>query len=35
MNLASSSREAEDMTKWKGIVLKSSVVHQRLHKVMG
>ena len=35
MNFASSTRAAEDMTRWKGIVVKSSVVHQRPRKVMG
>ena len=35
MNFASSSRGAEDRTRWKGIVVKSSVVPQQPHKVMG
>ena len=35
MDFASSARAAEDMTRWKGIVVKSSVVTQRPHKVMG
>ena len=32
---ASSTRAAEERTRWKGIVLKSSVVPQRPSKVMG
>ena len=35
MDFASSTRAAEDRTRWKGILLKSSVVPQRPHKVMG
>ena len=35
MEFDSSTRAAEDMTRWKGIVVKSSVVPQRPHKVMG
>ena len=35
MDFASSTRAAEDRTRWKGIVVKSSVVLQRPHKVMG
>ena len=34
MNIASSTRAAEDRTRWKGIDVKSSVVPQRPHKVM-
>ena len=29
MDFASSARAAEDRTRWKGIVVKSSVVQQR------
>ena len=35
MDFASSTRAAEDRIRWKGIVVKSSVVPQRPHKVMG
>ena len=35
IGFANSTRAAEDMTKWKGIVVKSSVVPQRPYKVMG
>ena len=35
MDFASSTRAAEDRTRWKGIVVKSSAVPQRRHKVMG
>ena len=35
MDFASSTRATEDGTRWKGIVVKSSVVPQRPHKVMG
>ena len=35
MDFASSTREAEDRTRWKRIVVKSFVVPQRPHKVMG
>ena len=35
MDFASSTRAAEDRTRWKGIVIKSSVVPQRPHNVMG
>ena len=35
MDFASSARPDEDSTRWKGIVVKSSVVPQRPHKVMG
>ena len=35
MDFASSTRVAEDKTRWKWIVLKSSVVPQRPPKVMG
>ena len=35
MDLASSTRAAEDRTVWKGIVAKSSVVPQRPYNVMG
>ena len=35
MDFASTTRTAEDRTRWKGIVLKSSVVPQRPHNVMG
>ena len=35
MDFASSTRAAENRTKWKGIVVKSSVVPQRPSKVMG
>ena len=35
MDFASSPRAVEDRNRWKGIVVKSSVVPQRPHKVMG
>ena len=35
MNFAGSTRAAEDRTRRKGIVVKSSVVPQRHRKVMG
>ena len=35
MDFASSTRAAENMTKWKGIVANSSVVPRRPSKVMG
>ena len=35
MDFASSTRAAENRTKWKGIVAKSSVVPRRPSKVMG
>ena len=35
MDFANSARAAEDRTRWKGIVVKSSVVPQRPHNVMG
>ena len=35
MDFANSTRADEDRTWWKGIVVKSSVVPQQLHKVMG
>ena len=35
MDFASSPRAAEDRIKWMKIVVKSSVVPQRSHKVMG
>ena len=35
MDFASSTRAAEDRTRWKGIVVKSSVVPQQPHKIMG
>ena len=35
MDFASSIRSADDRTRWKGIVVKSSVVPQRHHKGMG
>ena len=35
MDFASSTRAAEDRTRWTRIVVKSSVVPQRPHKVMG
>ena len=35
MDFASLTRSAEDRTRWKGIVVKSSVVPQRPYKVMG
>ena len=35
MDFASSTRAAEDMTRWKGIVVKSSVIPQRPRKIMG
>ena len=35
MNFAGSNRVAEDMTRWKEIVVKSGVVPQRTRKVMG
>ena len=35
LDFASSSRAAEDRTRWKEIVIKSSVVPQRPPKVMG
>ena len=34
MDFASSTRAAEDRTRWKGVVVKSSVVPQRHHKVI-
>ena len=34
MNFASSARTVEDRTRWKGIVVKSSVVPQRPRKIM-
>ena len=34
MDFASSTRAAEDRTRWKGIGVKSSVVPQGPHKVM-
>ena len=33
MDFASSTRAAEDRTRWKGIVVKSFVVPQQPHKV--
>ena len=35
MDFASSTTTAEDRTRWKGIVVMSSVVPQRPHKGMG
>ena len=35
MDFVSLTRAAEDKTRWKGIVVKSSVMPQRPHKVMG
>ena len=35
MDFTSSTRTAEDRTRWKRIVVKSSVVPKRPHKVMG
>ena len=35
MDFASSTRAAEDRTRWKGVVVTSSMVPQRPHKVMG
>ena len=35
MDFASSARAAEDRTRWKGIVVKSSVVPKRPGKLMG
>ena len=35
MDFANSTRAAEDRTRWKGIVVKSSMMPQRPHKVMG
>ena len=35
MNFASSTRAAEDRTRWKGIVVKSYVVPKRPRKFMG
>ena len=35
MDFASSNRAAEDRTRWKGVIAKSSVVPQRPCKVMG
>ena len=35
MDYASSTRAAEDRTRWKEIVVKSSLVPQRPHKIMG
>ena len=35
MDFASSTRAAKDRTRRKGTVVKSSVVPQRPHKVMG
>ena len=34
MDFASTTRAAEDRTRWKGIVVKLSVVPQRARKVM-
>ena len=34
MNIAGSARAAEDGTRWKGIVVKSSEVPQRPQKIM-
>ena len=34
MDFASSTRAAEDRSRWKGIVVQSSVVRQRPRKVM-
>ena len=35
MDFASLTRATEDRTRWKGVVVKSSVMPQRPHKVMG
>ena len=35
MDVASSTTSTEDKTRWKGIVVKSSVEPQRPYKVMG
>ena len=35
MDFASSTKETEDRTRWKEIVVKSSVVPQRPRKVKG
>ena len=35
MDFASAARTAENRTKWKGVVAKSSVVSQRPSKVVG
>ena len=35
MDFASSTRAAEDRTRWKGVVVKSSVLPKRPSKVMG
>ena len=35
MDFANSTRAAEDGTRWKGIVVKSSMMPQRPHRVMG
>ena len=35
IDFASSTRTAEDRTRWKGVVVNSSVVPQRPCKVMG
>ena len=35
MGFDSSTRAAEDRTRWQGIVVKSSMVPQRPHKDMG
>ena len=35
VDFANSTRAAEDRTRWKGIVVKSSMMPQRPHKVMG
>ena len=35
MDFARSTKAAEDRTRWKGIVVKLSVVPQRPRKVMG
>ena len=35
MDFANSARAAEDRTRWKGIDVKSSLVPQRPHKVIG
>ena len=35
MDFANPTRATEDRTRWKGIVVKSFVVPQRPHKVIG
>ena len=35
VDFASSTRAVEDMARWEGVVMKSSVISQRYCKVMG